>query len=246
MTSKTMAQAAPEYLGQMSHAAAAAWQESFLGRLPQRAASLLAASAIEIEADEGQEVRRSVLTAPSMPMLVAEGLVRVFVSSPQEREVTVRYVREGAVIGLSAALAGGARHGVQAVTPARLVVLQSGTLRHLAQREPGVAWVLCQELRDTVLEITDHLATNVFQSVIERVAGTLFELAEETEGGDLVVRANQKQVADAVGSVREVVARALRQLAAAGLIERVGTETRITDPAALERLASFGVDSDSV
>lgn len=235
-----MAKETPDHLSHLGAEAAHAWDQSFLGRLPHRAAALLASTAIEIESDAGQVVRRDVLAAPAQPMLVASGLLRVFVSSPQGREVTIRYVREGAVIGLSGSLAGGSRHGVQAVTQARLLVIQATTLRHLAQTENGVAWVLCQELRDAVLEITDHLSTNVFQSVIERVAATLLALAQEDENGVLVVEANQQQIADAVGSVREVVTRAIRQLRAAGLIAREESEMVLADPDALARLAAFG------
>jgi CRP-like cAMP-binding protein len=230
----------PEYLAHLSEDGRIAWKDSFLGKLPESAAATLASTAIEIETGAGQVVRRDTLSAPALPMLVATGLVRVFASSEQGREVTIRYVRSGTVIGLSGALAGGSRHGVQAVTASRLVALQAGTLRHLAQRDTRVGWLLCEELRDTVLEITDHLSTNVFQSVIERVALTLLELSRQREDGRFVVEANQQQIADSVGSVREVVSRALRQLRDAGLIERRQSEIVLPDREAIERLASFG------
>lgn len=236
----------PEHLSKLSPDVAAAWRESFLKRLPERAAKLLVETAIEIEADQGQIVRREVLSAPAPPLLVVSGLVRVFVSSTQGRAVTIRYVRPGAVTGLSASLAGGARHGMEAVTRARMLVLQSNALRHLAQTDVEVAWSLCQELRDNVLEITDHLSTSVFQSVIERVAATLLELAVEEADGTLVLHANQQQIADAVGSVREVVARSLRQLRSAGLIDRAGSATVLTDVPSLHRLAAYGVGDSAM
>ncbi len=231
-----------EQLSGFTDDVASAWRESFLNRLPDHAAGVLLETAIEIQAERGQAVRREMLTAPAMPMLVASGLVRVFVSSASGREVTIRYVRRGAVIGIAAALAGGARHGLESVSEARLLVLQSKTLRRLAQTDIDVSWALCQELRDNVLEITDHLSTNVFQSVIERVAATLLELAVEDGDGRLTVDANQQRIADAVGSVREVVARSLRQLRAAGLIDRSGSTTVLLDPASLQRLADFGLE----
>jgi CRP-like cAMP-binding protein len=74
--------------------------------------------------------------------------------------------------------------------------------------------------------------------VTARVAMALLELARD-EDGLMTVDANQQQIADSVGSVREVVARSLKQLRAAGLIDRQGTVTVVLDPAALRRLAAF-------
>jgi len=51
------------------------------------------------------------------------------------------------------------------------------------------------------------------------------------------VRASQQDLADAIGSVREVVARAVRGLIAAGYLERRGRDLVIRDPAALHRVS---------
>jgi DNA-binding GntR family transcriptional regulator len=53
----------------------------------------------------------------------------------------------------------------------------------------------------------------------------------------LVVRISQQEIADSIGSVREVVARALGQLRSAGLIERRGQRTILCNPGALALLA---------
>jgi CRP-like cAMP-binding protein len=226
------------FVDKLSGSAHAAWQESFFARLPVRAGMALLESAVEIEAQAGHVIRRQQLTAPANPMLVTYGLVRVYVSSPQGREVTVRHTRHGVLTGLAGALAGGTRHGVQAVSDCGLLILQASVLRQLAQTDVNVAWLLCQELKDTVFAITDHLASSVFQPVTARVAMALLELARD-EDGLMTVDANQQQIADSVGSVREVVARSLKQLRAAGLIDRQGTVTVVLDPAALRRLAAF-------
>jgi CRP/FNR family transcriptional regulator, cyclic AMP receptor protein len=229
----------PAYLDSFTPETIAAWQESTLRRMPEKAAAMLAETAVEFEVDEGQVVRLERSTSTVVPMLAVSGLVRVYVSSGLGREVTVRYLKQGSLMGIAGAVAGSARHGLQAVTKTRLLILQQATLRHLAQTDPAVSWCLCQELSYTLQDVTDHLSTSVFQSVMERVAATLIRLSEE-RGGATVVEANQQKIADAVGSVREVVARSLRQLRSSGLIERDGNEFRLLDIPALQRLADYG------
>lgn len=227
----------------LSAAATAAWDESFLARLPDRASRALLDTSIEIEAEAGQIVHRERLSAPPMLLLVTSGLARVFVSSAHGREVTVRYARHGDVSGLASAIGGGARHGVQAVSRCDLVIVQAEMLRYLARTDGEVAWIICNVLKDIVFEITDHLSSSVFRSVNERVAAALTDLARK-EDDCWVVDANQQQIADAVGSVREVVARSLRQLRAAGLIDRENDRILLKDMASLRRLAAYGAFTD--
>jgi biotin operon repressor len=54
------------------------------------------------------------------------------------------------------------------------------------------------------------------------------------------VHASQQNVADAIGSVREVVSRAMLQLRDEGLIARIDDGYEILDAAALHRVISAG------
>jgi len=83
-----------------------------------------------------------------------------------------------------------------------------------ATRDPEVAWGMVQELSRTVYSLWNQLADTAFASVPQRVARHLLELAaaQQESGAPLVARVSQTELADLVGSVREVVARALREL----------------------------------
>jgi CRP/FNR family transcriptional regulator, cyclic AMP receptor protein len=70
-----------------------------------------------------------------------------------------------------------------------------------------------------------------------RVAYHLLELCTR-QGEDLVVHATQDELARAVGSVREVVARTLKAFAQEGVIERGSQVIRLLDPARLHGIAS--------
>jgi CRP-like cAMP-binding protein len=58
--------------------------------------------------------------------------------------------------------------------------------------------------------------------------------------GVLVVAEGHQEIAEAVGSVREVVSRTLVRLRDDGIVDRSGGETILLDPAALHAIAAAG------
>lgn len=223
-------------LEQLSPAAQAAWRASSFAPLPEQAQDTLLETAIELEAESGQIIYRELHKSTSAFLaLVTYGLVRVFVSSARGREVTIRHLKRGDITGIPAMVANGAPQGVEAVTKCGLVAFQVRALRTLARNDPAVAWTLCQELTKIVLEVTDVLAETAFKSINERVARTLLERARP-DGGTLSVEVSQQEIADEIGSVREVVSRALRQLRTEGLVDRKDNRIVLLDPVSLSRL----------
>jgi CRP/FNR family cyclic AMP-dependent transcriptional regulator len=71
--------------------------------------------------------------------------------------------------------------------------------------------------------------------VRQRVAAHLLDLASDHQppDGRLVALVSQQELADAVGSVREVVARVLRDLRVAGIVATAPDSVAILDPARL-------------
>jgi CRP/FNR family transcriptional regulator, cyclic AMP receptor protein len=78
-------------------------------------------------------------------------------------------------------------------------------------------------------------AINAFGSVKQRVATHLLDLgsSEQDRDGSLVARVSQQELADAVGSVREVVARVLRELRLSGIVATSPDSVLIVDPVRL-------------
>jgi len=83
--------------------------------------------------------------------------------------------------------------------------------------------------------VLDQTAVNAFGSVRQRVAAHLLDLASDRQRprDRLVARVSQQELADAAGSVREVVARALRDLRVAGIVATAADSIVILDPARL-------------
>ena len=158
---------------------------------------------------------------PPFTGLVTEGLVRVVVSSPDGRQATIRYAASGALLGVSSLFSD--LHIPVSGVPLRVstvVMLRPNLLRDLAKREPLVAASLMGELADRVMEYQSELLGSAFSSLRQKVARHVLEMAVPLgDTGGLIAPVTQVELADAVGTSREVVVRILRDLREAGLVE---------------------------
>jgi CRP/FNR family transcriptional regulator len=87
--------------------------------------------------------------------LVITGLIRVYMTSPDDRQITVRYAHAADLLGIAAIVGGPAPTSVQILTDSVLLMLNIQTLQTSGQTEPKVGWLMAQEvthrLYDTVL-----------------------------------------------------------------------------------------------
>jgi CRP/FNR family cyclic AMP-dependent transcriptional regulator len=166
--------------------------------------------------------------------LVISGLIRVYMTSPDGRQITVRYARTGELLGIAAIVGGPAPVSVQILTDAALLMLNVRTLQMSGQTEPQVGWLMAQEVTRRLYDTLEALAGNTFGSLQQRVARHLLDLAASRQQGQgLVVKVTQQELADAVGSVRPVVARIIRELRVEGIITTSSDGIIILKPAEL-------------
>ena len=211
-------------------------RDGFLLTLPTAAAERLIADGIKISVPAGSMIYRD--DESPRVIVVVSGLLRVFLSSAAGRQVTVRYVRSGDVAGLALVLGGPAAMSIQAMTGASVVALRLETLRSLLASDPGVARACAEELTRQLYRALDEISEQTFLSVRQRVARRLLDLAAADEGAPLVVRLSQQELADEVGSVREVVTRTLHQLRDDGLVATSREGIVLLDPIGLSEEAS--------
>ena len=207
---------------------------SFLAQLPAAALERLLGGAVVEAVPAGTTTYRA--GGEPRPYLIVEGLFRSYFSGPDGRQVTVRYAREGDVLGVVAATGGPSPLHVQALLDSQRLLLESDTLRELARRDADVAWAMLGELTNTVYSLWNEIAATAFASVPQRVARHLLEIAareQEAEGGGLIAHVSQQELADLAGSVREVVARALRELRDEGIVRVSRSGIEVVDPASL-------------
>ncbi|WCB91782.1 Cyclic AMP receptor-like protein [Baekduia alba] len=190
--------------------------------------------------------------------LVVDGLLKVVMRSPTGREVTIRYAPTGAFLGLPAVLLagpaargdrsldrwralGGAARDAVAVRDSVILKLRPTRFREAMVADSDLASRLAVHLAEQLQQALDVLGTDLFLPVRNRVASHLLDLAERQEES-LVVRLNHQDIAAAVGSVREVVARVIKSMEREGLVSRVGGikgYLRLLDPAGLHGVAAM-------
>jgi CRP/FNR family transcriptional regulator, cyclic AMP receptor protein len=206
---------------------------SFLGRLPPDVVARLRSEGERADYPAGTKIYR----AGSAPraMLVVRGLIRVYMTSPEGRQITVRYARAGDVLGIAVLVGGPANVSVQALPESSLFRISSRALTAAAHRDARVAWAIAEELNRRLYETLQQTAVNAFGTVPQRVAAHLLDLASAQlhPRGRLVARVSQQELADAVGSVREVVARVLRDFRVAGIVATSSDSVLILDAARL-------------
>jgi CRP/FNR family transcriptional regulator len=164
--------------------------------------------------------------------VIVRGLLRVYMHTSDGRQVTVRYVRRGGLLGAPALVGGPAPVSVQALTSSAAYFMDVAAVRRLARQDPAVAWALAEESVHRLYDVLEELAGNTFATVRQRVVRHLLDLAASRPASDgrLAALVSQQELANGVGSVREVVARVLHELRAASLIRTSPGRVEILDP----------------
>jgi CRP-like cAMP-binding protein len=221
----------------LAHLSTPALADTFLTRLPAEAReALLATGSI-------QEVpHRMVIFAAHGPErfgVLLKGLARTYLSARDGRQFTLRYVREGDIFGnMSGAAAVRAPLSAAAVTSCVLLELDADTMKGLVVSNALVGAVLIREMNLRLQDTAAALAANTLGSMHERVAWHLLDLAiEAPEAGRFIASITQQELADHLGTAREVVARALRELRDAGIVLTWKGHMEICDPVRLSAIA---------
>ncbi len=205
----------------------------FLTALPPEAAERLLTDAVRIDVPAGVLVYRS--DERPRVIVVVNGVLRVFLRSPDGRQVAIGYVHSGEVAGLVLVLGGPGPISIESVTAASVVALRVETLRVLLATDPGVGHACAEAFTRQLQELFADLSGQAFLTVRQRIILRLLNLAS---GGDRpypVVQVSHEELAEAVGSVREVVTRTLGQLRLDGLIETSKSGIGLLDVVRLSR-----------
>jgi CRP/FNR family cyclic AMP-dependent transcriptional regulator len=208
----------------------------FLATMPPQAAARLLDGALQIDVPAGATVYRE--EERPRAILVREGLLRVYLRSPDGRQVTIRYARTGDVVGLALVLGGPGPITIESLTGSSLIALRIDDLRAMVANDAAVARACAEELARQLFNAFDEIANQAFLSVRQRVARQLLDLAVHADDGTLVARVSQQELGDAIASAREVVSRALHELREAGLVASSREGIVISDPLGLNEEAS--------
>lgn len=207
--------------------------QSFLSGLPDDLVLRVLTGSKVAQIPAGRVVPRS---DSNTVALVLDGMIRLFLQSPVTgRQVTVRYARPGEALGLVHLFGSTTRTRAQCVSPAQLCILDGDLLKQLCGAHPALAMAMARECAARTVDAIDELALVSFGSVRQRVARHLLDLAaRQADSNELLAVVTQQALADACGSVREVVARVLKDLHSERLTAETPTGIAILDVAALD------------
>jgi CRP/FNR family cyclic AMP-dependent transcriptional regulator len=204
--------------------------------IPEQARARIFSHGFEVEVPRGGTIYRE--GDPPRCMLVLSGLIRVYMQSAEGRQVTVRYARPNDLLGVAVAVAGPAAVASQALVDSRIFAFDAAAIAEEGRRDAGVAWAIAEELGRRLYESLDHVRVNAFGSVRERIARHLLDAASPGKQGLPTVAVTQRELADAVGTAREVAARVVRAFRAERLVRTRPGGVVLLAPDRLAALAS--------
>jgi CRP/FNR family cyclic AMP-dependent transcriptional regulator len=202
----------------------------FLGRLERQLAmgliegaylSVYPARARTLSADE--EVQAGI---------AVYGLQRIYISAPDGRQLTIRYVFTGELLGALRIPMVHVSIATQALEEAAVLHLVPEQVQRLMSRDPELGLAIADEYAIRLGYAYRTLTVRAFATVRERVAHDLALRAEAlgSADGTPVIRVTEQQLADAVGSVRGVVAGAIRDLCGREILARSRGAIRVLAP----------------
>ena len=164
---------------------------------------------------------------------VQSGHVKIYKSSPEGREQILHICRPCESFNDVAVFDGGPNPAsAQAMDATTVCLIERSALLNLFDRHPKLAQAVVAVLAARARMLVNMVEDLSLRSVTGRLAKLLLDQA--TQGGEAIPLTHQ-QMAARLGTVREMVSRALRELEVEGLVRREGRQIVIVDRAALER-----------
>ncbi|HEY3634200.1 MAG TPA: Crp/Fnr family transcriptional regulator [Caldimonas sp.] len=151
--------------------------------------------------------------------IVLSGKLRVFASSAEGRDVVLSEHGPGEYLG-ELSLDGSKRSAsVKTIEASTCCVVQAAQLPEFLAEHPEFALHLTQKLTRMVRRLTEQVKSLALQDVYGRMVRLLTELSDQV-GAERVVREKltQQDIADRVGSSREMVNRVMKDLTTGGYV----------------------------
>ncbi len=212
-------------------------QVPFLSELPEATVATLAAAATPRRVRAGEYIFTEGDPVAGL-YLVESGQVKISRFSKEGREHILHIMSRGDTFNDVAALDGGPNPATAiAHSDCALWRVARPDLRRIATEHPALAWALTESIARRARYLVATVQDLAMRNVRGRLARLLLEQAEAVERGDLPPALTQEDMASRLGTVREVVGRALRSFAAEGIVEFQRNRIVVLDRARLEEEA---------
>jgi len=170
--------------------------------------------------------------------IIESGSAKVYLLSPQGRQYIVKILYEGDTFN-EVSVYGGGKNPVNtaALEKSKIWIIRVEILRKLVSSYPNYSQKIINNLSNNLRSLVLRVSGMAFFQVTHRLARLLNELPEEALSGGNKTRLTQDQLAARLGSVREVIARSLRELERCGAVRMENRRIYIVDKEKLDQLA---------
>ncbi len=174
---------------------------------------------------------------------IISGRVRVLLRTPSGKEVNLTELGPGEFFGEMAAIDGSSRSAnVTALDRSQVCVMPASVFLHAAAEIPEVGLQVMRLLCDRVRELNVRLGEHAFLTARQRLCAELLRQSkprmQDPDQRIVSPPPLQKDMADRIGTQREVVTRELSALRKTGVIEATKGGLVIVDPVRLNDLIS--------
>jgi len=167
--------------------------------------------------------------------IIEQGFVKLYRLSPQGRQYIVRVLQEGDTCNEVPTFDGGTNPvNVEALETTRVWVVQADILQDLLGKHPEFAQKVINNLGKNLRGLVRMVSEMAFYQVTHRLARLISaQTPDELSGTPWT----QEQLAARLGTVREVVARSLKELERSGAINVDKRRIEVSDPDLLAQWA---------
>jgi CRP-like cAMP-binding protein len=167
--------------------------------------------------------------------MLQEGCIKLYRLSPQGRQYIVRLCQEGDTFNEVAVFDGkGNPVNAEAIEPSHTWVVEPECIRSMLASQPEFAQKVINNLGSNLRMLVRTASEMAFYQVTHRLARLISQVPGGDSSGGNALRLTQEQMAARLGTVREVVARSLRELERSGAIRTDNRRITIADPSLLE------------
>ena len=168
--------------------------------------------------------------------IIERGMVKLFKLSPQGRELIVNIFKEGATFAEVPVFDGGANPvNSAALEESDIWQLDTTVIRSLMGNHPEMCKQVMLNLARNLRMMVGIIEEVSFYQVTQRLARLLSQMSADELTGSDSTRLTQDQLAARLGTVREVLARALRALERSGAIRVDRRQIHILDSRLLKQ-----------
>jgi len=152
--------------------------------------------------------------------IVRKGTVSAYLNNEEGRQVNLNYMQEGEYFGELSLIDGQPRSAsIVTVTACEILLVARAHVLELIQKHPEFAMQLMSELTQRVRVLTESVKDMALLDVYGRVSNALEKLAD-AERRIHTPKVTHQDIANMVGSSREMVSRIMKQLLIGGYVEQ--------------------------